>query len=127
MRRRSAAISMRGSTPNAPMGPSSTSTSQPARGEVQLHWMACDLRIATCAPRFANVIAMRVLHFAMKRCSLCPLRVWAISLSFFKYRAHVPVVAPSTSKMIGVQSIPRCRRRSSIVGAPASKCMGYYL
>ena len=61
--------------------------------------MACDLRIATCAPRFASAIAMRVLHFAMKRCSLCPLRVWAISLSFFKYRAHVPVVAPSTSKI----------------------------
>ena len=38
---------------------------------------------ATCAPRFANVILMRVLHFAMKRCSLCPLRVWVISLSFF--------------------------------------------
>ena len=40
---------------------------------------------------------------------------------FFKYRAHVPVVAPSTSKpllplvvskMIVVLSIPRCRRRS---------------
>jgi hypothetical protein len=75
---------MRGSTPNAPMGPSSSpEKSQPVFGEVQLHWMACDLRIATCASRFASAIAMRVLHFAMKRCSLCPLRVWAISLSFF--------------------------------------------
>jgi hypothetical protein len=77
----SAANSMRGSTPNAPMGPSSSpEKSQPVL--VQLHWMACDLRIATCANRFANAIAMRVLHFAVKRCSLCPLRVWAISLSF---------------------------------------------
>jgi hypothetical protein len=44
---------------------------------VQLHWMACDLRIATCAPRFANAIAMRVLHFAKKRCSL-----WVCSSTF---------------------------------------------
>ena len=52
------------------MGPSSTSISLPVCGEMQLHWMACDQRIATCAPRFASVIAMRrVLQYVIKRCS----------------------------------------------------------
>jgi hypothetical protein len=46
----SAAISMRGSTPNAPMGPSSSPEKfQPEFGEIPLHWMACDVRFATCA------------------------------------------------------------------------------